>query len=106
MLKALNILASTPTFPNKPRPSIFINATSSKTDRDLIPFLVEFPVIKVPWSFGLNVFNIRNGIFFSNKGIIVLACRIVVPKLASSFASVNDNSLIFLASATRSGLAV
>jgi hypothetical protein len=54
----------------------------------------------------LNVFKIRSGIFFSNKGIIVLACRIVAPKLANSFASLNDKNSIFLASATKSGFAV
>ena len=105
-LKALKIRASTPTFPNKPLPSKFRSATLSIVEIDLIPFADTSEVIKVPRSSILNVFKTRRLIFFSNRGIMVFACKIVAPKLANSLASENDSWAIFLASATKSGFAV
>jgi len=60
----------------------------------------------VPLSSKLNVFKILRFIFFSIRGTIVLACKIVAPKFASSLASAKDNSSIFLASGTKFGSAV
>ncbi len=68
--------------------------------------MLGLAVISVPSSSELNVFRIRKLIFFSTKGIIVLACRTEVPKLANSLASLNDNSLICFASGTKTGSAV
>ena len=79
--------ASTPTFPNKPLPSKFNKETLLIVEIDLIPFCEDAAVIKVPLSSLLKEFKILKLIFFSNKGIIVFACKIVAPKLANSFAS-------------------
>ena len=49
-LKTLKIRASTPTFPNKPLPSKFNKATWSVVEIDLIPFVEDSEVIKVPLS--------------------------------------------------------
>ena len=86
-LNALKIRASTPTLPNKPLPSKFKRATLLIVEIEVIPLDEDSAVIKVPLSSGLKVFKILRLIFFSNKGMIVLACNIDAPKFANSLAS-------------------
>ena len=75
-------------------------ATSSITESDLMPSLLDLALINVPSLSSLYVFKIRSGMFFSIKGIIVLACKMVAPKFANSFASAYDRFASFFASGT------